>query len=71
LRRRTKKAGGSELTSIIKALSFPIALSSGCDARSGGPHSLDTVEEHDGDRMELSEDNVIIDRECPLKVRYF
>jgi DNA-binding transcriptional MerR regulator len=67
VKRRIAKANGSDLASVIKALSYSRELSSGCAARSGSPHCLDIVEEHDGERLELSHDNDLIDGECPLK----
>jgi hypothetical protein len=68
---RIAKARIFELASVTKALSYPRGLSSGCAAGSGGPHCFDIVEEHDGESMELSHGNVIIDGDCPLKVRNF
>jgi hypothetical protein len=71
MKKRTTKAGISELASVTKALSYPRGLSNSCVAGSGGSHCLDIVEEHDGESMELSHGNVIIDIDCSLKVRYF
>jgi hypothetical protein len=53
LKRRNAKAGGSELSSVKKALSYPSELSSGCATGLDGPDYLDRVEEHDGERMEI------------------
>jgi DNA-binding transcriptional MerR regulator len=50
--KRIARASGSELASVKKALSYPSTLSSGSAAGSGGPHCLDRVEEHDGERIE-------------------
>jgi DNA-binding transcriptional MerR regulator len=55
--RRTTNAGGSELASVRKALSYPSALSSGSATRSKGQHCLDRVEEHDGERIEICLNN--------------
>jgi DNA-binding transcriptional MerR regulator len=49
---RIARASGSELASVKKALSYPSTLSSGSAVGSGGPHCLDRVEEHDGERIE-------------------
>jgi DNA-binding transcriptional MerR regulator len=59
--RRTAKAGGSELASVRKALSYPSALSSGSAAGSEGQHYLDRVEEHDGERIEICLNNSLSD----------
>jgi hypothetical protein len=71
VKKRTAKAGISELAFVTKALSYSRGLSSGCAAGSGGPHCLDIVEEHDEESMELSHNIAIIDGDCPLKVRNF
>jgi hypothetical protein len=71
MKRRTAKAGGSELASVTKALSYPRALPSGGGAGAGGPHGFDILEEDDGKRLELSHDNVLLHRDCLLKVRIF
>jgi hypothetical protein len=71
LKRRTAKAGRSELASVTKALLYPRTLPSGSAAGSCGPHCFDILEEDDGKRLELSHDNVLLHRDCLLKVRIF
>jgi hypothetical protein len=61
LKRKNAKAGGSKLASILKALSFLSVLSSGSAAGSGVPHCLERVEEHDGERMEISLNDLFSD----------
>jgi DNA-binding transcriptional MerR regulator len=69
--KRAAKSRGSELASVTKALSFPFAQSSSGINGSGGPISLDIVNEQDGDEKDLSQGNAIIEGECILQVSTF
>jgi hypothetical protein len=74
--KRTTKGGGSEFTSITKALSFPNALSSeisitdlhDCTTESGGPPLFESVDELEGEGKEMSFGDAIFDGEYPHKV---
>jgi hypothetical protein len=64
LSKKTTKAGGSEFTTITKALTCSSALSSEIDhldCVSGGRHLLDSVLKADGVRVESSFANIISD----------
>jgi DNA-binding transcriptional MerR regulator len=69
--KRAAKSRGSELASVTKALSFPFAQSSSGINGSGGPISLDIVNEQDGVEKDLSQGNAIIEGECILQMRIF
>jgi hypothetical protein len=75
LKRRTAKEAVSQFASIMKALAYPSAL---CptdnhhrEGGSSGPLYLNRVEEHDGERMELSFVNAITYEKSPLKISIF
>jgi hypothetical protein len=70
LKRKKAKAGGSELASVTKALSFPSVLSSSSTAGSSVPHCLERVEEHDGKRMEISLNDSFSDGAFTVRVSY-
>jgi hypothetical protein len=72
VKRRTAKVVGIQFESVTKALSYPsesgdIVLHDN-SAGSSFPPCLDSVEEHDGDRMELSCGNAITYNRCNIKV---
>jgi DNA-binding transcriptional MerR regulator len=69
--KRVAKSRGSELASVTKALSFPFAQSSSGINGSGGPISLNIVNEQDGDEKDLSQGNAIIEGEYILQVSTF
>jgi DNA-binding transcriptional MerR regulator len=69
--KRVAKSRGSELASTTKALSFPFAQSSSGINGSGGPISLNIVNEQDGDEKDLSQGNAIIEGEYILQVSTF
>ena len=75
VKRRTAKVGGFQFESVTKALSYPSEIGDivhhDCTARSSFPPCLDSVEEHDGDRMELSCGNTITYVRCNIKVSDF
>jgi DNA-binding transcriptional MerR regulator len=69
--KRAAKSRGSKLASVTKALSFPFAQSSSGINGSGGPISLNIVNEQDGDEKDLSQGNAIIEGEYILQVSTF
>jgi DNA-binding transcriptional MerR regulator len=68
---RAAKSRGSELASVTKALTYPLAQSSNGVHGSGGPVCLEVVKEKDGDENDQTKDNAIIDTECILQVSTF
>jgi hypothetical protein len=58
VKRRTAKVGGIQFESVTKALSYPSEIGNivhhDYAAGLSFPPCLDSIEEHDGDRMELS-----------------
>jgi hypothetical protein len=72
VKRRTAKVVGIQFESVTRALSYPsesgdIVLHDNA-AGSSFPPCLDSVEEHDGDEMELSCGNAITYDRCNIKV---
>ena len=75
VKRETSKVGGIQFKSVTKALSFP---SETCDIvhhdfvpRLSLPSCLDSVEELDGDGMDLSFGNAGIYKGCNQKISNF
>jgi hypothetical protein len=75
VKRETAKVGGVQFESVTKTLSYPSEIGDivhhDCAARSSFPTCLDSVEEHDGDRMELSCGDAVTYERCNIKVSYF
>jgi hypothetical protein len=75
MKRETAKVGGNQFESITKALSYPSEIGDfvhhDCAVGSSYLPCLDSVEEHDGDGMDLSYGNAVIYEGCNLKVSYF
>jgi hypothetical protein len=73
--RRTAKVGGIQFESVTKALSYPSEIGDivhyDCATGSSFLPCLDSVEEHDGDGMELSCDNAITYKRCNIKISDF
>jgi hypothetical protein len=66
VKRETTNVGGIQFKSVTKALSYPSEHD--CSARSSFPLCLDSVEELDGDGVELSCGNAITFDGCNIKV---
>jgi hypothetical protein len=75
VKRRTAKVGGIQFESVTKALSYPSEIGDivhyDCATGSSFLPCLDSVEEHDGDGMELSCDNAITYKRCNIKISDF
>jgi hypothetical protein len=76
VKRETAKVGGVQFESVTKTLSYPSEIGDivhhDCAARSSFPTCLDSVEEHDGDRIELTcGDAVTFERSPSLSYFYF
>ena len=72
VKRETSKVGGFQLESVIKALSFPCdivdTVHNDCAPGSSLQPCLDSVEEHDGDEIELRCGNTITSERYNIKV---
>jgi hypothetical protein len=71
--KRTPRGGGFEFTSVTKALTFPNTLLNeisnsqfdGCATGSSGPSLLESVEEVEGERIEISLGDVSLVSDYP------
>jgi hypothetical protein len=72
VKRETTNVGRIQFKSVIKALSYPSEIGDSvhhdCSVRSGFPLCLDSVEELDGDGVELNYGNAITYDGCNIKV---
>ena len=75
VKRRAFKVEGTQFESVTRVLSFPgeIGGIGHIDYAPGSslPACLDSVDEHHGDRLEMSCENVETDRGCIVKVSVF
>jgi hypothetical protein len=72
VKRETTNVGRIQFKSVTKALSYPSEIGDivhhDCSVRSGFPLCLDSVEELDGDGVELNYGNAITYDGCNIKV---
>jgi hypothetical protein len=75
VKRETAKVGGVQFESVTRTLSYLSEIGNivhhDCADRSSFPTCLDSVEELDGDRMELSSGGAVTYERCNIKVNYF
>ena len=75
VKRRASKVEGTQFESVTRVLSFPgeIGGTGHIDYAPGSslPACLDSVDEHHGDRLEMSCEDAETDRGCIVKVSVF